>query len=79
MRVRLLTIASVVLGVLTVLTFVSAPFWMLGTAYVTSLDENATRYTFWLAVAEVPGILAALWGALWLAARLTRQRRTPNH
>jgi hypothetical protein len=72
MRAKILTIAAVILAVLTAAAIAFSPILLLGLAMVTSWDENATRYTFWIAAAKGLGVLAAPWGTLWLIARLTR-------
>ena len=72
MRSELLTAMAVILAVLTVLSVAAWPWWMLGVDVMRIGDETATALVAWLLGLSPFGVLAILWGGLWVAARLTR-------
>ena len=76
MRRALLITASVCLGIITALYFAAIPLMILGVPLALNGDHDATPFTLWIILGRALAVLAGLWGALALVARLTRPRRS---
>jgi hypothetical protein len=76
MRRGLIITASVCLGILTALYAAAIPLAIIGAPLALNGDPDATPLTLWIILARPLAVLAVLWGALALVARLTRPRHT---
>jgi hypothetical protein len=73
-RLRLLTIAGVCLGALTLAAIGALPWIMVFATTASVGDENATSWSWFLLIATSFGYLVALWSLFGLAAWVTRPK-----